>query len=80
VADLDERLERMQADGQITVGDADEVRNFASFLRSAPPPVRKGDDGKYSPEDAKQMRDALWEHYPDQYPELDPNRDQEVSP
>jgi len=37
-------------------------------------PRRRGDDGRYSPEDAARMRAALWEHYPEDYPELDPNR------
>jgi len=68
----EDKIERMQADGTITIGDADEIRNFASFLRAAPGPMKRGE--RFSPEDAAQMRAALWEHYPDQYPELNPER------
>jgi hypothetical protein len=68
---LDDRLERMQADGQITVHDADEVRTFAAFLRDVgPPPTRAK---PMDAEQAERVRKALWEHYPDQYPELNPD-------
>lgn len=68
---LDDRLERMQADGQITVHDADEVRRFAAFLKG----VGTRDHDGYP----ERVRRGLWEHYPDQYPELNPERTEDAS-
>ncbi len=58
---LDSRLERMQADGKITTHDADEVRNFASFLEAAGP----GPKSEFF--SAQRLRNAYREHYPEDY-------------
>lgn len=52
VTDLGD-LERAQADGQITTGDADEVRRFAAFLADVGP-------------DKSSARAAYAEHYPEE--------------
>jgi hypothetical protein len=54
-------LERMQADGQITTEDADEVRNFVSFLRECGPHHSSPDF------DPKRFGDAYRKHYPEDY-------------
>lgn len=53
---FDQKLERMQADGTITIDDADTAREFAEFLRKLGP---KSDD---SPEAIARRRRALIEH------------------
>lgn len=56
-------LERAQADGRISTGDADEIRNFASFLRATTGvPTRDRD-----PEQSRIFREAYAEHYPEDY-------------
>jgi hypothetical protein len=61
---MDEKLERMQADGKITVDDADEVRNFASFLEGVQGiPAR----GPRTPEERKRFSEVYREHYPEDY-------------
>lgn len=69
---VEDALERLQADGRITVHDADEVRTFAAFLHDVPKPPEPG--VPTSAEYRERLRAALWEHYPDQHPELDPER------
>lgn len=52
-------VDKAEADGTITTGDADEIRRFAAFLREAGPlPGRPGHD-------PVKRRDALSEHYPE---------------
>lgn len=63
-------LERLQADGVITTGDADEARTFMEFLRDAPPHAERS-----TPEGKAALRAALWKHYPEDYPELDPTKE-----
>lgn len=60
---LDEQLDRACADGRISQGDADEVRNFASFLQSVGPPLHPDS----TPEDRERFREAYQEHYPEDY-------------
>lgn len=59
---IDDELEQMQADGRITVHDADEVRNFASFLVNVGPVRDRG-----TPEGRRRFRDAYREHYPEHF-------------
>jgi hypothetical protein len=49
-------LERRQANGSITVGDADTVREFAEFLSEVGPPT------SVDPEDRGRRRRALIKH------------------
>lgn len=64
---FDDSLERAQADGRITTGDADEVRHFAGFLAeltAAGVPPRAAD--RTRTQGADFMR--IWaEHYPEDY-------------
>lgn len=72
MADLDEQLDGMCADGRITVHDTDEVRNFADFLESSgPPPGHPGFD-------RERFRAALLEHYPEELAKLAPVQTQET--
>ena len=59
----DEVLERMQADGKITVHDADEVRNFASFLRATAGIPRDAENR--TREQQERFAVAYNEHYPE---------------
>jgi hypothetical protein len=63
--DLDQRLDQACADGRLTVGDADEVRTFASFLAATAGIPR--DPSKATPEQSRRFREAWAEHYPDDY-------------
>lgn len=53
-SDLDEQLERAQADGRISTHDADEVRRFGDFLSAV----------AEAPRGAARVRIFL-EHYPE---------------
>lgn len=70
MAEWEDKVERMQADGKITVHDADEVRNFASFLaETAGIPT--------SPrERTREQQDAFYvayaRHYPEDFERTDP--------
>jgi len=55
-------LERMQADGEISTGDADEIRTFMDFLQAAPSHA-----DRRTPEGRRQLREAYAEHYPEDY-------------
>ena len=62
-------LERMQADGRISPEDADEVRNFADFLKECGPyPGKPGSD-------RKRFREAYRKHYPDDFARAVAERD-----
>lgn len=62
---FDERLEQLQADGTISVDDADEVRTFASFLRAVQGiPTKPGEATK---EESKRFAEAYREHYPEEF-------------
>lgn len=58
-------LERAQADGRITTADADEVRNFRSFLTATVGiPARAADR---TAEQQQAFLAAYRDHYPDDY-------------
>jgi hypothetical protein len=61
----DETLERMQADGKITVHDADEIRNFGSFLAATAGIPRAAEHR--TPEQARTFAKAYREHYPEDF-------------
>lgn len=63
MSDFEERLERACADGKVSLGDADEIRNFASFLEACGGTV--GPDS--SPEERRRFREAYRTHYPEDY-------------
>jgi hypothetical protein len=67
---LDDRLERLQADGKITTLDADEVRRFRDFLTAMHDagirPAKPGEPR--SPEDAARAREIYLAHYPEYAP------------
>lgn len=63
--DLDQQLERMQADGRISVEDADEVRNFASFLVAMGALPKRGVDR--TPEQQRQFIALYREYYPEDH-------------
>lgn len=65
MSDLDDKLERMQADGRVTTTDADEVRNFADFL-TATGGLPK-DKATWTAEHRKVFGEAYREHYPEDY-------------
>lgn len=71
MADFDDQLERMQADGRITPHDADEVRRFADFLTAmADTDVRPAKPGeRRTPEAAAKARDIYLEHYLEHAPQ-----------
>lgn len=58
-------LERMQADGRITVEDADEVRNFAGFLKATAGIPKQA--ARRTREQQSAFLAAYREHYPDDY-------------
>lgn len=64
---FEEQLERAQADGRITPGDADEVRHFAGFLQAlgdaGVPPRNAG----RTPEQRRAFSEIYAEHYPGDY-------------
>lgn len=62
---LDEQLDAACADGRMSVGDADEVRNFASFLEATTGIPRKADDR--TPDQQRRFIAAYREHYPEDY-------------
>lgn len=53
-----EDLERMQADGRISIDDADEVRTFMTFLDDAGP-------------NREHLAEAYAKHYPEDYAAAD---------
>lgn len=60
-AKFEDALNAAQADGRMSTGDADEVRNFADFLEAAgPAPGKEG----YN---RQRYLAALEKHYPDRY-------------
>lgn len=69
MAEWEDKIERMQADGTITVHDADEVRNFVSFLGEAKGPKTGGTE-----EEVWARRINYARHYPEDfqraYPDL----------
>lgn len=64
---FDEQLDRMQADGRITTGDADEVRHFADFLAAlGAAGVPAG--GRFRNDEQRQAFARIYaEHYPEDY-------------
>lgn len=65
MADWEEQVERMQADGRITPQDADEVRTFASFLQAIQGIPTASD--RRTPEQSKAWIEAYKEHYPEDH-------------
>lgn len=59
----EEKLERMQADGRITTGDADQVRTFSEFLKETAGLPKKGG----TPEQVWARRVAYARHYPEDF-------------
>lgn len=55
-----EELERMLANGEIEVEDADEVRNFMDFLSEAP-----SHSERKTPEGKRKLREVYLKHYPE---------------
>lgn len=66
----DEVLERMQADGKISTHDADEVRNFQSFLEATAGIPRAAEHR--TPEQQHAFAVAYSEHYPESAAEMCP--------
>ncbi len=64
---FDEQLERAQADGRMSPGDADEVRHFAGFLTAlAKAEVPAGGTNRTDEQQATFLR-IYAEHYPEDY-------------
>lgn len=62
IIDSKEALERLQADGQISTGDADEVRTFMAFLAEAPTHAERGTSAG-----RRALREAYAKHYPEDF-------------
>lgn len=68
MADFDAQLERAQADGRISIEDADEIRTFRDFLEATadlPGPATPAQD--WTPEQRRRYAEAYRDHYPDDY-------------
>jgi hypothetical protein len=70
MSDFDDKLDRAQANGKISPGDADEVRRFASFLRAIEGVPTKA--GGWTPRERRKFADAYREFYPEEYAAFDP--------
>lgn len=64
---FDEQLERAQADGRITPGDADEVRHFAGFLHALGAAGVPAGGTNRNPEQQQAFARIYAEHYPEDY-------------
>lgn len=62
MADINEQVEKMLADGKITQQDADEIENFAAFLTEAPPV-----NARTTPEEREHFRKVYAKYYPEDY-------------
>lgn len=64
---FDEQLERAQADGRITTGDADEVRHFAGFLEALGAAGIPSGGVNRNAEQRQAFARIYAEHYPEDY-------------
>lgn len=60
---FEEQVDRAVSDGKMTLGDADEVKNFASFLRKSGKPVSQ----LTTKAESLQWLTAYAQHYPEDF-------------
>lgn len=70
---VEERVDQLAADGHITVHDADEVHNFAAFLRCTVGLPK--DKSTWTDEHRKAFSAAYQHHYPEDYARAIAERD-----